>query len=855
VNPGDIISRYRILARIGQGGMGVVYRAEDLRLERQVALKFLPRDGFTERSKTRFLNEARTAAKVRHPNICPIYDIEEADGEVFLVMAHLTGDTLHRKISWQTLDPARTIHVAEQVASGLAAAHEIGIVHRDIKSSNIMIDSDWHVSILDFGLALAPNVQRLTHQGTSVGTPAYMSPEQIQGGEVDSRSDLWSLGVMMFEMLTGTLPFRRDQSAALIHAVLNDPVPAISIARRSVPPELREIIVKALEKDPAKRWQSAREMAIQLKRLGGGSGFQEPELSVTHTMAVPSAAVKLPRLGWAGVAAAVLAVGAGFGIYYFKAPRGQATAEPPAIVLPAARHVAVLPFQVSANDETTRTLADGLVEVLTEALSNAAPSQAAITTVPLSELLARKVTTPSEALRVDGANLALTGSAETKGDVVEFTVNLVDTASLKSIRSQAFVYDPKNPLVSKNQAVAVVARMMDVDLPDAVRSAVTAGDTAAPDAYSSYLEGRGFLTRHDTRGNIDRAIQSFKTATGQDPKYALAYAGLGEAYWRKAAATGDKQWATLAYQNAEYAEQLDSKLAVVHSTLGLVYLDAGRKADALKEFQKAMDLAPSSAEAIEQLADVYDKQGRFQEAEDLYLRATQARPTDWYGFVLLGIFYYERERYTESEAAFNKAKVLTPDNDLVRIDLGGVYRNHGRYKEAIEEYKQALRIHSSPGNYAGLGGAYFFEHRFKEAVAALETAIDLDPQTYRYWGNLGIYAKWSPGDEAKSEPALRKAIELAMKVEQNVKSDLSVHANLAEYHARLKESKTALEEIDHIPPASRAPFTARLAIVYELTGHRDRAIRVIRENLKSPDTLNQIKDDPDLASVWRDGKF
>jgi tetratricopeptide (TPR) repeat protein len=355
------------------------------------------------------------------------------------------------------------------------------------------------------------------------------------------------------------------------------------------------------------------------------------------------------------------------------------------------------------------------------------------------------------------------------------------------------------------------------------------------------------------QGNVDRAIESFKKAAGQDPKYALAYAGLGEAYWRKTRATGEKQWATLANQNAEYAVQLDGNLAIVHSVLGSVYLDAGRLPEATREFQQAMELAPGNAEAPRQLAQVYNLQGRFDEAEALYVRSTKSRPTDWYGYLMLGLFYYERERYPEAEAQLNQAKTLTPDNDLVRLDLGAVYRMHGRYPEAIAEYQQALRIRSNAATYAGLGGAYYYEHRFQEAVAAVEAAIDLDSSDYRYWGNVGIYYRRVPGSEAKSEPALRRAIELATKIAENKKSDYNARANLAEYRARLGDAKGALAEIDRIPVTARTPLTTRLAIVYELTGHRNEAIALIRANLKSQASLNQIKDDPDLEALWREG--
>jgi tetratricopeptide (TPR) repeat protein/TolB-like protein/predicted Ser/Thr protein kinase len=849
VNPGDVISRYRIIARIGKGGMGVVYRAEDTRLERQVALKFLPHEGFTEQSKIRFLNEARIAAKARHPNICPIHDIEEVDGELFLVMAYIEGETLQRRISRGPLDPSDVIHLAAQVASGLACAHALGIIHRDIKSGNIMVDRAGQASILDFGLALAPAAVRLTDAGSSVGTPAYMSPEQIEGRPLDARTDLWSLGVVMFEMLTGVLPFCRDQSAAIIHSVLHDSHPEISSLRTGVPRELQRIVEKALVKDPARRWQTASEMLTELNRLGGTGAVSVPDELATQTMKMPSTRIApRRRVRFAVIVVAVLLASAGR-VALYRARK----VKPPA--KPAIARVAVLPFQAAGADTATGSVADGLSEILAAALSGYDHSPAGLIAVAPSDLRASHVANPQEAHRLYGVNLAITGAARKSGDQIEFTVNLIDAVTLRQIAARTFIYDPKNPLVSRDQAVTQVAGMMNLSVPPAVHSLVTAGDTGAPSAYSAYIEGRGFLARHDLPGNVSRAIDSFTTATHQDPKFALAYAGLAEAYWRQANGTGDKLSATLANQNAEYAVQLDGSRAGPHEVLGSVYLNAGRQQDAIREFQRALELAPSDAVAARKLAEVYQMLGRFDEAESLYVSSTKSRPTDWYGYLLLGVFYYERERYPEAEAALNEAKTLTPDNDLVRQDLAGIYRQHGKYKEAIEEYQKTLQIRNSAATYAGLGGAYYYEHRFQEAVSAVEAAIDLNSNEYRYWGNLGIYCRWAPGNEAKSAPALHRAIELAGKVAETVKSDYSVHANLAEYRARLGDAKGALGEIESIPLSARRPFTTRLAIVYELTGHRDLAVQVIRSNLKTSASLNQIKDDPDLAALWRESKL
>ena len=449
----------------------------------------------------------------------------------------------------------------------------------------------------------------------------------------------------------------------------------------------------------------------------------------------------------------------------------------------------------------------------------------------------------------------LTGSAQPAGDKVRFTLNLVETAKLRQIGSRTFDYDPRDPLAGRDQAIAVAAGLLNLDLTPSQRTVINAGDTGTPGAYSAYLEGRGLLARYDAGDNIDKAIATFRSATQQDPNYALAFSGLGEAYWRKALASGEKEWSLLATGNAEHAVQLDGNLAIAHAVLGEVYGSAGREEDATRELQRAIELAPNNAEAPRQLAKVYTNLGRFGEAEALYVKAAKARPTDWYGELLLGFFYYQRERYADAEAALKRARTLTPDNDLVYRNLAAVYVVQGRYREGIEQLQQGLKFKSNAQTYQMLGGAYYLEHHFQEATNAAETAITLDSSRYNAWGNLGIYYKWTPGNEGKAATALGKAVELARKFLETTPKDYNLRANLAEYEARLGNAKASLEEIDRIPPNARKPLASKLAIAYELTGHRKKAIELIRSSLGSAASLNQIKDDPDLVPLWNDPAF
>lgn len=797
--------------------MGVVYRAEDTRLRRPVALKFLP-DALDEGRKYRFLNEARAAALARHPNICPIHDIEEVDGEIFLVMALIEGETLSRRIARGRMAPAEAKEIAAQVAAGLACAHDLGVVHRDIKSSNIMIDASGHVSIMDFGLALAPEALRLTGEGHSVGTPDYMSPEQTLGKAVDARTDLWSLGAVLFEMLTGKTPFQREHRGAMAHAILNDPIPEMP----GVPEDLRRVVGKALAKDPAARWPSAQAMR---RALRGEPEVTEAEEAPTRT--VVSAAVARPRRWVFALAALVmLLLAAGYGFYRLG---GR---EP---VLPEFKRIAILP-RVDAS-----AVSSGIDEAITGALA----AQPNVTVFPSTDLRTSKVTTVEGARKLHNANLVLTWTEVAAGDALEFTFDLIDVATERPFAQRKLRYDLRNSIVSRDQAVSQIFGMLHLQAPPVV------AETARPGAYSAYLEGRHQLARFDNAVNVDKAIASFLKAIEMDNAYALAFVGLAEAYWRKGLITKDPKWAELAVQNASHAARIDPQLAGPHVVLGSVRREQGDSTAAVQEFQRALDLAPNSAEAARELAELYSALGKFDEAEPLYIRSVKSRPTDWNGHFLLGYFYFDHERYPEAIAAFNQAKLLARDNVLVRYNLGGVYRAQGRYEDALREVQEALGIRSTASLYAQLGAVQYYQHRYQEAVSALEAATELAPNTYRYWGNLGIYAKWVPGNEAKSEAALRRAIELAVKAAAANKTDYSAAANLAEYRARLGDRKGAMAELSRIPESAKASVVTRFAIAYELTGQRDQAIAVVRQHMKNPASLTQIRDDPDLTAVWR----
>lgn len=813
---GDTISRYRITGPLGKGGMGVVYEAEDLRLGRPVALKFLPEDALGDAEKKRFLNEARAAAQVRHPNICPIYDIEDVDGRCFIAMALIDGETLAKRIKRGPMEMAEVVEIGRQIAAGLEAAHAAGIVHRDVKSNNVMLDGNGHVSVLDFGLALRGGDERLTMGGRAVGTPAYMSPEQARGDDVDARTDIWALGVVLFEMAMGRLP-RRDATDL------------------ELPDGLAQVVLKAIAVSPKDRWQSAKELGAALARLEWGSE--------TRTLVALPAIAKKPR--WAAVLLGLAVVVAlGLAGWSYLRLRDKETARPNAAVS-AARRVAVLPLK--ASGEQAQVVGDALMEVWAEAIGN---SQGKIWAVPVSEVRSRKLASAEEARRVYGVELAIGGTAETVGKDVKLTLKLTDTATLKQVGEQSYVYRLDRPLASRDGAVEAVLRLLSLP--------VTVGETPKQDAgaYAAYLEGRGLMARFDKSGNLDRAIESFKKAVAQDQNFALGYAALGEAYSMKASrSAADPALLALALENARRASVLDPNLAVAHVKLGRVLGAVGKQQEGIAELKRALELSPGNAEAHLELADIYNNQGLFAEAERAYRASIEARPTNWLGYFSLALFFEDRGRLDEAKEALRQAGSFAPENETVHRGLGRIYRMEGRYEDSLREYQRALQLQPSARAYNSLGITYYYLHQYKKSVSALESAIDLDSQVHQYWGNLGISCHMSGEDKEKSVPALRRAVALAEKRLIATPRAFFAMADLAEYRARLGDAKGAMQEIERIPVGSRRPFAERIVVSYELSGRRDDAIAAMREYFNGAATLREIMDEPILEGLRGDKNF
>lgn len=828
--PGDIISRYRIVGPLGKGGMGVVYAAEDLRLGRKVALKFLPEDRLDETARKRFLNEARAAAQVRHPHICPIYDVDEVDGRIFMAMAHIEGETLSKRIKRGIVPLSDALRWGTEILSGLESAHAAGIVHRDIKSSNIMVDQQGRVLILDFGLALMEDEERLTIAGQAVGTMAYMSPEQARSAPIDSRTDLYSTGVVLYELISGRLPGLTP--------------PPLSGSRPDVSLPVEEVIFKALAERLPERWQNATEMRLALQRLSAGS-FADSGTKTSFVAAPATPSIPPWRKWWPAAALALIGIAATSWVI------SQRRTQPIPIVDSASsvRRIAILPLQ--AQGDQAQAISDGLLEVWAGAIADAERGGQKIWVVPLQEVRSRKLESAEEARRSLGVDQVVSGSAQPEGSGIRLLLRLTDTASLKTVAEQSILYQPAQAASSREQTLDQVRTLLTMK-PEKFSATRQSGRGFS----GAYLEGRGFLARLDKSGNIDRAIKRFEEAAQQDPNSALVFISLGEAYWLKSKlANGSPEFAAKAIDYARKGVQLDDTLAIGHAKLGSILAESGKQEEGLRQIERALELSPGNAEGFRELAAIYNKQGKFSEAETLFKNAISARPTDWISYFRLGNFYDAQGRLDDAASQFLQAAKYAPENAGIMRALGRIFRMKGKYPEAIEQFQRASRIQPSARTYNSQGLTFYYMHRYRDAINSIEAAIALDEHDHLLWGNLASACAMSPDDSEKTVPALRKAIELAEKALTVTPDDYSILADLGEFRARLGDKRGALADIKRIPASAQGQLASRIVLAYELSGERRLALETVRTHFRTKTRLRELLDEPAIPALLADPEF
>jgi tetratricopeptide (TPR) repeat protein/TolB-like protein len=860
---GKHISHYELAEKLGEGGMGVVYKAWDLTLGRPVALKFLPGHmADSPEQVTRFHQEARAISAVNHPNIATIYEIGEAEGQCFLALEYLSGGTLEAalqqlKAAGQPLSLEQALDYAVQIAEALAHAHAHGVIHRDIKTANMLFTESRSLKITDFGLAKLAEGSSVTRTGTVMGTPATMSPEQAQGLEVDERTDIFSAGVVMFELFTSQRPFRGANPTAMLYQVVHVPAPPLGESRLGTPAALERIVAKALEKDRAARYQKAADLAADLRSLrrelitGSFTGR-----SVQETVAMTAAPGRKRRWLAAGLPAAFIVAGMGAWIGW-PAVRDRVTSTLSGLharSLPAEKRLAVLPFRNVGGNPKDQAFVDGLREVVIGKLTRLErPGGSLVVVVSPDELQAKEINTAADAWKRLGANLVMTGSVIQAGQQPQLIVNLEDPQSLTVLRSETV--DASHPDLAV-EATRLVG-MLELQMSSASRETLRAGDSSDPAAIRFYIEGRGYLLRYDRVENLDLAAGAFRDAVAKDPNYALAWAGWAEALRWKHWLQKEPALLAQAAAHAAHALQLNSRPAALHVTMGQIRLQEGNREAAARELQTALALEPANAGAFQALGDVYESTQRYEEAEKTYRKAIEMRPGDPSGRLRLGFFYYNRERLPEAELEFRRALELAPDSPRAHSNLGVVYLRKEQYSDAVEQFEKSVSIEPNARGYSNLGAAYYYLKRYADSVQPFRRAVEMARTNSMYWGNLADAYRWTPDLSNQAPGAFRHAIEL---LEQEVQVDPRnprLRARLGMYYASIQERPRALGEMAEalrLDP-SQAYVQYRAALVYEQLGDHDQALKALELALKAGQPMAEIRTSPVLEQLRKDARF
>ena len=686
---GRTISHFDLREALGAGGMGVVYRAEDTRLGRAVALKFLlPHYNIDSSAKARFLREAHAAAALDHPNLCAVHEIGTSDdGWLFLAMAFYEGETLRARLTRDGALPVpEVLHIARQIAEGLEAAHAAGIVHRDLKPGNIMLLPDGTVRILDFGLAKARD-QSLSETGARLGTVSYMSPEQVRGERVDGRADLWALGVVLYEMLTGRKPFGGDEDVAIVHAILHGEPELPSTHRSNVSAALEGIVLRLLQKDPARRYPGAGDL---LRDIGRVSMLADGKFGLLRTRwrrtSRALSGVRRPAAG-ARLLFGVTALAAGYLVVHsVREPANRAAVA----AADSPRSIAILPFTNVGGDSTNAPFSDGIADELTTALGKVDQLSVMARTSAFS--LKRKGLDAREIGRQLHVQYVLEGSVRRATNRQRVRADLIDVATGKEVWSDNFENDALNRdvfAVEDSIARSIVRRLLP-HIPHRVITSAAKHGTESPEAHVLYLQGRYFFEKRNPAG-LTTAQRYFERAISKDTTYALAYAGLSDAYSLQAVFgfVFPRVNFPKAKVYAARALALDSTLAEVHSSLAFISLFYDWNLPAARaEFQKAISLNPNYAPVHLYYAWYFTASDSMAAAIREVRRAVELDPfSSIDNMRLASVLFYSR-RYTEALDQARRTFERDPNYPHMKSELAREYLYLGRCEEALAALDQ-----------------------------------------------------------------------------------------------------------------------------------------------------------------------
>lgn len=842
---GSTVGPYRLLGRLGSGGMGEVFLGHDPRLQRKVALKSLTSaDAAGGGVRERILHEARAAARLNHPHIAAVYDVVEQDDRAFIVMEYVEGESLARRLAREPFPIERVATLGQQLASALAAAHAQGVIHRDLKPANIQLTPDGSIKVLDFGVArLSVPVASPTATtagvdteastfGSNPGTLVYMAPEQLLGRRVDARSDIYSLGVVLFEIVTGRRPYMEKNAIELALAMSTTPAPSADSVNPSVPPGLSGVIAKALERDPANRYQSAHDLEAAI-----AGGAVEPAARGAWRRAWKLAAAAAIVLTLGSVAGRPLLMRTGL----FK---GAPLATRPAVV-------AILPVENPTGDPQAEYLGAGFASVVAGNFGS----------IPGLSVLSRGSTAPYEKQRGDLSALQRELGADY---VVDLTVKSARPSPLIVARlRRPGTPSPIWEQTIGGEALAVERTLLDglgraLERAGALPRRLTRSDwtrigklpTTASDALMAYSEARALLDRYDSPANIDAAIALLGRAMASDPGFALAQAAMGDAYFDKYQSERDPALVGKATDAVMQAIRMDPDQAAVYYSLGNMQHVTGRPEQAVGSLRQSLVLQPDSDETHRLLGQVLADQGDVDAGVAELRQAIRIRPQYSRNYMTLGLVYYRAGRYREALEPYRRASELQPTEAGPFSSLGTIYHRLGEIDRAIGYYEHAVRLGPNAAAHANLALAYYTVTRYDDALQEYQASLSANPRSAFNRRNIGdVYQRLKQPEKARAE--YEQAITIGNELVKVNARDFRTIALIALCEAKLgrrADAERHAAEARAIGPADRETLQ-RIAEVHARLGHTATALKDLEAAIARGYARKEARENDELAPL------
>lgn len=863
---GKTFSHYKIIEKIGEGGMGVVYKARDTKLKRTVALKFLPSDlTRATKAKERFIHEAQTASAMDHVNICNIYEINETDdSRLFIAMAYYEGEALNdiiyeKKFTNDKSHIDQVINIILQIADGLSKAHENGIIHRDIKPENIIVRIDGVVKILDFGLAKLTGQTLLTREGSTFGTIAYMSPEQTKGDPVDHRTDIWSLGVILYEMLTGKLPYRGEYPEAVIYSILNETHIKPSELNKKISKDLDNIINNCLYKEPELRFQSVGELIEALETISKGN---KPVLIKRKLRRKKKTNRKKKYWYYTSLIAVLIFIS----LYFTDGPYkiisnilGDSKKNTSEKVQPnnMIKRLVILPFTNVSGGEYNHVFLLGLEKYLWRKLGLLYQDNNNFYIIHPSTIEENPIVHYVNARKLVNSNIALTARLRSlgkePGEIVRFSANIEQShGNYFDVVSQDFNESFSNLFIWQDSILFWAADIMKLNISEHSRKLIHAGNTSVPEAFENYLLGIGY--RHPNINNYQMAMKAFNQAIELDSSYAMPYLRLAICY--RNIGKNDQNY-NKALELCNQALKLDSNLVEAYNVLGDINMKFNKPTLALDFYNKGIELDPINLWAYFEKIDYYFRKNNIDTAEMLMTKLLSIRPQSYTINIQIGDYYRTSGQLDKAIKQFEKVADLFPNEYWSYSNLAACYFELLQYDKAEEFLQKSIDIEPNNNAYSNLGVIYYFNDRYADAVEMLEKAMKCKDSDYRIIGNLADAYYLMPGMKTKAMEYYKKAEKDAEKTLKLYRNNTEAELSIAAYNVRLgntKKARNIVRKIEQDKPENNAELFM-IGDIYWHLGNRDKGFEYIQKAIRNGYPLHYIKNNPGLKELRTDERY